>query len=194
MDRLDEPAWMMRMDERLPGIRPRPSLWRRLDGSARRAFPTAMTMLLLLVAAAPFRLPGQAELQNAAAMACVFFWSVYRPRSMPPPAVFLIGLLADLLDFAPPGVGVLSLLVAHALALRWRRLLTRQGFLLAWLAFVSVAVSLAALQWLLTSALTLRLLPTGPALFQAMLSAGLYPLLAVLLIRAHRTVAEPAHA
>jgi hypothetical protein len=38
------------MDERTPGIRPRPSLWRRLDGTARRVFPTASTLLLLLLA------------------------------------------------------------------------------------------------------------------------------------------------
>ena len=171
------------MDDRLPGIRPRPSLWRRLDGTARRSFPTVMTILLLLVAAAPFRLPGQAELQNAAALSSVFFWSVYRPGSMPPPAVFAIGLLADLLDFAPPGVGVISLLVAHGVAVRFRRALLRQGFLLVWLAFVAVA-----------SALTLRLLPGGSALFQAALAAGLYPMLAVVLVRAHRTIAEPANA
>lgn len=182
------------MDDRRPGIRPRPSIWRRLDSTARRSFPTAMTMLLLLVTAAPFRLPGQAELQNAAALSCVFFWSVYRPGSMPPPAVFLIGLLADLLDFAPPGVGVISLLVAHGVAVRWRRDLIRLGFLPVWLAFVVVATGLAGLQWLLTSALTLRLLPAGSALFQAALAAGLYPMLAVLLARAHRTVAEPANA
>jgi len=182
------------MDDRLPGIRPRPSLWRRLDGIARRSFPTALTMLLLLITAAPFRLPGQAELQNAAALSCVFFWSVYRPGSMPPPAVFLIGLLADLLDFAPPGVGVISLLVAHGVAVRWRRDLMRVGFLLVWLAFAAVATGLASLQWLLTSALTFRLLPAGAALFQAALAAGLYPMLAVLLSRAHRGIAEPANA
>lgn len=182
------------MDDRLPGIRPRQTIGRRLDATARRGFPAAMTMLVVLVTAAPFRLPGQAELQNAAALACVYFWSVYRPLSMPPPAVFLVGLLADLLDFAPPGVGVISLLVAHGAALRWRRTLTRQGFLGLWLAFVALASALAALQWLLTSLLTLRLLPPMPALFQALLAAGLYPALAVLLARAHRTIAEPANA
>lgn len=182
------------MDDRTPGIRPRQTLGRRLDALARRAFPLAMTVALVLITAAPFRLPGQAELQNAAALACVWFWSVFRPLSMPPPAVFLVGLLADLLDFAPPGVGVVTLLVAHAVALRWRRALTRQGFLMIWLAFVAMATALAALQWLLTSLLTLRLVPPGPALFQAMLAAGLYPLLAVLLVRAHRTIAEPANA
>ena len=182
------------MDDRLPGIRARPSLWRRLDGTARRSFPTVLTMLLLLLTAAPFRLPGQAELQNAAALSCVFFWSTYRPGSMPPPAVFLIGLLADLLDFAPPGVGVITLLAAHGVAVRFRRELLRQGFLLVWLAFVAVAAGLAGLQWLLTSALTLRVMPVGSMLFQAVLAAGLYPMLAVLLTRAHRTIAEPANA
>jgi rod shape-determining protein MreD len=182
------------MDDRTPGIRPRQTIGRRLDALARRAFPLAMTVALVLVTAAPFRLPGQAELQNAAALACVWFWSVYRPLSMPPPAVFLVGLLADLLDFAPPGVGVVSLLVAHAVAVRFRRSLIRQGFLTVWLAFAGMATALAALQWVLTSLLTLRLVPPGPALFQAMLAAGLYPLLAVLLARAHRTIAEPANA
>jgi len=182
------------MDERTPGIRPRPTFGRRLDAMARRAFPTAMTLALVLLTAAPFRLPGQAELQNAAALACVYFWSVYRPLSMPPPAVFLVGLFADLLDFAPPGVGVISLLAAHAMALRWRRAITRQGFLVVWLVFAGLAAALAVLQWLLTALLTLRLLSPAPALFQALLAAGLYPALAVLLARAHRTIAEPAHA
>lgn len=182
------------MDERLPGIRPRPSLWRRLDGTARRSFPTATTMLLLLLSAAPFGVSGQAEMQNGLALGCVFFWSVYRPDSMRPASVFLVGLLADLLAFSPPGVGVLSLLVAHGLALRWRRHLAQQGFMLPWVAFVSVAVILAALQWLLTSALTFRLLPPGPALFQAAMASGMYPLLSMPLARAHRTIAEPAHA
>lgn len=182
------------MSDRLPGIRPRPSLWQRLDQAARRALPATLTLVLLLIAEAPFRLPGQAEVQNAAALSCVFFWSLYRPGAMPPPAVFIIGLMSDMLGFAPLGVGVFTLLVAHGLALRWRRLLTRQGFLLVWLAFVVVAIAIAGLQWLLTSVLTFRLLPAAPAVFQALLAAGIYPMLAVMLTRVHQTVAEPSRA
>jgi hypothetical protein len=33
-----------------------------------------------------------------------------------------------------------------------------------------------------------------PGVFQAMLSAGLYPALSVVLTRAHHTLAEPEHA
>ena len=180
--------------DRLPGIRPRESIGRRLDIAARWAFPACTTVLLLLAAAAPFGLPGQAELQAAVAIGCVFFWSLFRPAAMLPLVVFAIGLLADLLGYAPPGVGVLSLLLVHGLALRWRRLLTRQGFLVVWVAFVAVGAGAAALQWALTSALTFRLLPPGPGLFEALIAAGLYPALAVLLTRAHQSLAAPEQA
>jgi rod shape-determining protein MreD len=150
--------------------------------------------LLLLLLAAPLGLPGQPELQQAAALGNVFFWSLFRPGSMTPPMVFLLGLLVDLLGFAPPGVAVLVLLIAHGLALRWRRALTRQGFLIVWLAFLGIAAAAAAMSWALVSLLTLTLLPVGPALFQAGLSAGCYPLLATLLVRAHRNLADPEQA
>jgi rod shape-determining protein MreD len=149
---------------------------------------------LLLLAAGPLGLPGQAELQCALVLGCVFFWSLFRPASLPPLLVFGLGVLADLLGYGPIGVGVLTLLIVHGLAMRWRRALSRQGFLMVWLVFAAIAAAAAALQWALTSLLTFQLLPVGPAVFQSALSAGLYPLLAVVLARAHATVAEPARA
>ena len=38
-------------------------------------------------------------------LACVYFWSLFRPAAMPPPVVFLIGVLLDLLGYLPLGVG-----------------------------------------------------------------------------------------
>jgi rod shape-determining protein MreD len=182
------------MSDRLPGIRPRPTLGRRLDMAARFGFPVTSTALLLILTAAPLGLPGQAELQEAVALGCVFFWSVFRPASLPPVLVFALGLLIDLLAYAPPGIGVLSLLLVHGLALRWRRGLARQGFMLVWLVFIGIACGAALLEWLLTSALMFRLMPPGPGLFQAAISSGIYPALAVLLTIAHQTLADPDHA
>jgi len=180
--------------ERTPGIRPRPSFWRQLDAAARLCFPLATTALLLILLAAPLSLPGQAELQPAVALSCVFFWSLYRPASMTPPMVLLIGLLADLLGYAPLGVDVLVLLLAHGLAVRWRRVLTRQVFVLVWVAFVGVAAAGAALTWGITALLTFTLLPPGPAVFQTALTAASYPILSTLFIRAHRSLAAPEEA
>ncbi len=180
--------------QRTPGIRPRPTFWRQLDAAARRSFPATCTALLLLLTAAPLGLPGQAQLQPAVAVGCVFFWSMLRPGSMPLPAVFLLGLLSDLLGLTPPGVSVLTLLLTHGLATRWRRALAGQGFLAVWLVFIGVAGGAAALQWAIIGLLSFRLLPGNAVLLQFGLTAGLYPALALLFTLAHRGLADPDQA
>ena len=113
---------------------------------------------------------------------------------MPPPAVFAIGLLADLLGFAPVGVGIVTLLATHGVAVRARRALFRHGFAAVWPAFAVVAGGGAVLGWALTSALEFRLLPPGPGVLQVALGRGRYPLLAAVLTRVHQTLAEPESA
>ena len=180
--------------ERTPGIRPRPTLGRRLDATARACFPASCTVLLMLLTLAPFGFADQDVLLPAVTIACVFFWSLFRPASMPPPAVFLIGLFYDLLGYLPVGVGVLTLLALHGAVVRFRRSLARQGFLTVWLALAAAAAGSAAAIWALSSLLLFRVLPPGPAVFQCGLTVALYPALAVLFVRAHRSLADPGRA
>lgn len=179
---------------RSPGIRPRPTLRRQLDAASRQCFPAASTALLLLLLAGPLGVPGQAQLLSAAALACVFFWSLFRPGGMPPPVVFLLGLLCDLLGVTPLGVSVLTLLIAHGLAAKWSRALAGQGFLRVWLAFVVVAAAAAALGWAATSLLSVLVMPGAAALLQFGVAAGLYPALATMLAWTHRGLANPDRA
>ena len=184
----------MALPDQLPGIRPRLTLGRRLDIAARWSFPLCASVILMLLTGIPLGLPNQAALLPAVALISVWFWSLFRPGSMPPPVVFLIGLLLDLRGYLPLGAGVLTLLIAHGIALRWRRFLVEQGFTVTWIAFLPIALGGAAVIWLLTALLGFRLLPVLPALFQAVLTAVLYPVLAIPLGRAHRTLADPAQA
>jgi rod shape-determining protein MreD len=142
----------------------------------------------------PLGLPGQAQLLPALALGQVVFWSVFRPVAMTAPVVFAIGLFTDLAGLAPPGVTVFTLLLAHAVALRLRRVLSRQRFATMWLAFAGFAAAAALLDWALYSALALRPMPAGPAVFQCGLAVALYPALAALLTRAHRGPADPERA
>ena len=88
---------------RLPGIRPRQSLGRAArHGGAARLSRLPRPRCCCCCSAAPFGVPGQAELQASVALACVFFWSLFRPASMPPPWCSLLGLLADLLGSRRP--------------------------------------------------------------------------------------------
>jgi rod shape-determining protein MreD len=180
--------------ERAPGIRLRSSPWRRLDAGGRAVFPALSTAAMLLALSTPLGLPGQGTLRPALALAGVFFWSLHRPRSMPPLAGFMLGLLTDLLGQAPIGVGIVALLAAQAIALHWRRGLLRADFLVQFFAFCGVALLFAAIIWSLDSLFALTVLPPGPVFFLAALSAGCYPVLALFLLVAHHGLADPEQA
>jgi rod shape-determining protein MreD len=169
-------------------------LGRQLDLLARHSLPAGLTVMLMLLVRMPFRIPDQATLLPVVTIASIYFWSVFRPTATPAPVVFLIGLLLDLLTYLPMGVGELTLLVTHALVAHWRPALTRQGFRMNWLAFAGIGVGTAALCWSATTLLSFRLLPLGPALFQALLTAAAYPALAMLFLQAHRAIAGPTQA
>jgi rod shape-determining protein MreD len=161
---------------------PSPGLLRRLDDLARAAFPATSTAILMVMASGPTGIPA---LVPAVALPGIVFWSVFRPGAMPPPAVFLLAVLQDLLTLAPLGTGVVTLLMAHGLAVAWRRFLVRQSFVFVWLAFCGFAAGTALLGWLLTALLAWDLPAPAPSLHQAALAAGLYPAFAFVLSRIH---------
>ena len=164
---------------------PAHGFFRRLDAVARAAFPATSCAVLMVLAASPIGLPSA---MAAVALACVFFWSLFRPASMAPPYVFALGLLQDLLSFAPLGVGILTLLLLHGVTLRARRVLARQSFLLVWLAFCGMAAGAVTLGFILQALLGFRLPPVMPALHLLGLTIGFYPALAWVLTRLHRAM------
>jgi rod shape-determining protein MreD len=180
--------------DRRPGIRPRPTLGRRLDIAARASFPTCITILLMLLTEAPLGLADQPTFLPAVTLAAVWFWSLYRPASFPPPVVFILGLLLDLLGYLPLGVGVFTLLCVHGVATSLRRWLAPRGFVWIWTMFALVACAASLLTWLLMMLLNFRLLPPRPAVFMAILTIAVYPVLAVPFAAAHRSVANPENA
>jgi rod shape-determining protein MreD len=180
--------------DRRPGIRPRASIGRRLDIAARASFPASITILLMLVTQAPFGLPEQAASLPAVALGSVWFWSVFRPDAMPPPVVFITGLLMDLLGYLPLGVGVFTLLAVHGVAVKMRRPLALWGGVWIWIAYAGVAAAASLLIWLLVMLLTFRLLSPYPAIFIAVLAIAIFPLLAVPFAGAHRSIANPEQA
>jgi rod shape-determining protein MreD len=182
------------MDERTPGIRPAPSLGRRLDAASRQAVPFVATLALMLLFSLPLGLLDQAALLPASALVCVFFFSLHRPAALPPPAVFVLGVVLDLLAYLPLGVGTLVLLVVCALTNRARRFLLRHGFPTHWATFVLIAAFVALLTWLLNTLLLFRALPAGPVLFQFAIAAALYPALHAPLAWANATIADPDRA
>ncbi|WP_297488327.1 rod shape-determining protein MreD [Acidocella sp.] len=171
---------------RLPASRRRQSFWRQLDAAARWAVPGALLAFGLFLLGLPLHIPGQALLRPAYAMGCVYFWSLFRPASLPAPVTGLIGLLLDLMGTTPPGLWAVLLILLQAAVLATRRRLAPRRFLLTWAAFCALAALAALLGWAAQSGLAMVLLPAWPPCLEIIISAAAYPALAMLLVRIHR--------
>jgi len=161
-------------------------IWTRLDGTARGLVPFAFTVLLIMFGMVPIGIPNLAPVMPALGVIAVFFWLVYRPDLMPAWAVFLVGLIQDLLGGGALGVGVFVLLVVYAALAGQRRYLAQASFFLVWLAFLPVAAGAFVLSWLFNSLIADALLAPGPAVFQYLSTVAFYPVIAWLFVQAQR--------
>ncbi len=164
------------------------SLWRQLDGGLRSLTPGLITLVLALLPAVPIRLPGEWSTMPALTLMAVYYWTIYRPDLLPPPAIFAIGVVEDLSTGNPLGVTALVLLGAYALVLNQRRLFLGKPFAVTWAGFVLVAMVAGFVTWAATSILALHVLRFSEPALRFLATSTLFPLLVWFFIRTHRRV------
>ena len=162
------------------------TVWTRLDGTARSLSPVAFTVLLVMIGMVPIGVANFAPIMPALGLIAVFFWLVHRPDLMPAWAVFLVGLIQDLLGGGPLGVGVFVLLVVYAALAGQRRHIAHRSFILVWLVFLPVAAGAFILTWMFNSLIADALLDPGPAAFQYLSTVAFYPCVAWIFLQAQR--------
>jgi rod shape-determining protein MreD len=162
------------------------TVWTRLDGSARSLSPFALTVLLVMIGVLPLKVSGLASMMPALGLIAVYFWLVQRPDLMPAWAVFLVGLVQDLLGGGALGVGVFVLLLVYAALAGQRRFFARGGFFLGWLIFAPVAAGAFVLTWLFNSLIADAALDPGPAFLQYLATVAFYPCVAWIFLQAQR--------
>lgn len=165
----------------------KPVFWSRLDFAARRLTPFGLTVLLVLINVLPIQVPGFSRVMPLLPLMSIFLWSVHQPGLMPAYAVFLIGLLQDILTGAPLGVNALIYLVAYGTVVWRRRFLIGKSFAVIWVGFSLVAAGGMALGWLLVSAFHGVMLAPDALAFQYILSLGVFPLLSWAFMRWQQT-------
>ncbi len=163
-----------------------PAVWTRLDGAARSLSPMALTVLLIMVGMVPLRVPNLAPVMPALGLIAVYFWLVSRPEAMPAWAVFLIGLVQDLLGGGALGVGVFVLLVVYAALAGQRRFFARGSFFFTWLTFLPTAAGAFFLTWMFNSLIADTALDPRPAAFQYLTTVAFYPCVAWVFVQAQR--------
>lgn len=161
-------------------------IWQRLDSAGRNLLPFAITVLMMLVAMAPTRIPALSAVAPPLALMAVFYWAIHRPDLLRPGVVFVIGVLQDLLSGMPIGLSALVFIVAYWVVLTQRRFFLGNSFLLLWWGFGMVAIAAAAIKWAIYSLTFVTVLDAKPVAFQALLAIAIFPLPAWVLMRLHR--------
>lgn len=152
-----------------------------------RLVPFLTTLLFAFFSVVPLNLPGFAVVMPAFALMAVFHWTVYRPDLLPLSAVFVAGLVLDLLDGTPyVGLSALVFLLARAAVMGQRKFFVNRTFTVVWLGFLVLATGVFVLSWALVSAAHGGLIDLRPFIFQAVLTVACYPAASYVLARIQR--------
>lgn len=153
---------------------------------SRAMVPFVLCLLLVLVTALPVTVPYIGSVTPMLALMAVFYWCIYWPDYLPPYAIFLVGVLYDVLGGGPLGLTALLLLLVHAFIVPQRRVFQGKSFVIEWFGFAIVAVGLGVISWLVASIYYLTPMQPLPVLGQAGLTIAIYPCLAWMISQVHR--------
>lgn len=145
--------------------------------TARRLGGTALIITaLVFLSAFPINIWHFSSVRPAIALAAIFYWAIFRPQTLSPPAVFILGFLLDLLSAGPLGLQACTLVIAQWLTRTQRRFLMGQSFLVLWMCFFLVAFMAYFFQWLVFSLFEMALMAFKPPLVSAVLTGLFFPI------------------
>lgn len=133
-------------------------LARRLSSLVRAILPFGLTLFLMILGLLPWHFPFAGAAHPSFILVSVYFWVLHQPSLMPVWAVFLLGLLHDMLGLAPLGSGTLSLLMAYGVTASLRQFLVHApipmvlgglgvtAFLSRLIGWMIASISISALQ------------------------------------------------
>lgn len=109
-----------------------------------------------------------------------YYYILNKPGFVPPLALFSVGFIDDFASGTPFGVTSFILLMLALVLNNQQKITQGQGFLLTWIGFVVIAVTLYPLIWLLHSFAAGSFLSIYPLLLQGLVTIMLFPIITML--------------
>ena len=153
--------------------------------------PFLCAVVCAILANVPVSVSGGIIPPPVLALMPVYYWCLVRPDLMPPFAVFLIGILQDLLSGSPPGVWTVSFVAAYALVDRERESFAGLSGVGAILGFAAAMLTAGATAYAVIAIYYWNLPPLEPILVEIAVSVIFYIPIAVLLGWVHRHLVGP---
>ena len=147
----------------------------RVDHLVRQLVPASLVLILVVLQALPWHLPGLAEAMPALPMIAIYYWSVYRPDLLVPSVAFATGLVNDIVLGAPIGISSLAFLVIQGMTASQTRFFNGKSFLVIWSGFALLAASALFVEFALSSIVFGRTPMASALLIEYALTVCLYP-------------------
>lgn len=146
----------------------------------------AISALLFLFGLAGLGIAHIVEVKPCFILMAVYYWSIFRPTILPPPSVFAIGLVIDVLSGLPVGLNAAILVAAQWIVWGQRRYLASQSFVVLWTGFALVCCAAALAQWGLFGLTRMAWLPLAPVAVSCGIGILLFAPVSALLGFVHR--------
>ena len=164
-----------------------------IDSQIRRAVPFLLTLFFVLLEAIRVPVPGFYMVTPAFALMALFYWTAVRAHSLPPVAVFALGLVADIVTGSAFGTNVLLFLLVHVCVRSQGDILEGNNFLFLWAGFCVVAMAVTLTNWAFEAVINGPVVNPNPALARLVLSAIIYPPVAAVLGLFNRMLPKSVH-
>lgn len=150
--------------------------------------PFVMGIVCVLLSFVPVgRIVGVSGMPAFALMA-IYYWAIVRPEMFPVYAVFLVGLLSDLLSDGPIGLWAFVYVLTYIVVLTQRFLAVNAPFSVFWLGFLMTAGLAGAVGWVAASLIHGTALPLKPVVSQMFTTVVAFPIFAIIFGRIERRV------
>lgn len=97
--------------------------------------PVITVLISIFIPILPYKSNSFSILMPLFTFILVYFWSIYRPRSLSYLTIFLLGLLKDITENGIPGLNALCLLIFSFIVRSQRKYIINRAFVVAWAGF-----------------------------------------------------------
>ncbi len=143
----------------------------------RWALPSLSILGLIILMQLPYRISFLDNLLPFLPMAAVYYWGIFKPNLVPVSAVFILGLLQDILSGGPLGMMALLLILVRLLVVQQGRRFLEREFLFSWMVFFVVSLIFGLATWAIASIYLREPQYIWDALGQSMLTIAVFPVI-----------------
>lgn len=155
----------------------------RVDHMVRQLVPASLVLILVVLQAIPWRLPGLAGIVPALPLIGIYYWAVYRPDLLVPSVAFATGLINDMVLGTPIGISSLAFLVIQGMTATQTRFFNGKSFLVIWSGFALVTALALLLETILSSLIFSHTPLASALLIEYALTVCFYPVVSWLFSR-----------